>query len=284
MEKEITDNHLLMTYQGLLHTLGYVHPTIFTKIRTLINFKNFTAKPYRETIPEDLAGFIRYLQHKPLHSHTIQHYYADIVQFFVHLESHGLICKNPCNFYELHLIKQPKTPREIITQRQARELYRAAESPREKMILHLCYGCGLRAKELERINQEDVLRAQHLIKVPQGKNNQHRVVPMAGGMARDMDMYLHYRSRQSPLTKALLLNQKDQRLKAYTARRVLKDILQRTRISQTITLHSLRHSIATHLLENGMKCEQVQQFLGHKQLETTEGYTRISKAQLKRLK
>jgi len=147
----------------------------------------------------------------------------------------------------------------------------------------LCYGCGLRAKELERINIEDVLISQQLIKVVQGKNNQHRIIPIPTTLLQDITTYLKYRNKQNTITKALLLNKKGDRLKAYTARGILQELLQQTPITKTITLHSLRHSIATHLLQNGIKAEHVQTFLGHKQLETTELYTRITKEQLKNL-
>lgn len=283
MKKETTDRELLTSYQLELYTIGYVKHTVFTKIRNLINFKAFTQKAYKEVTEEDLQYFIIHLHNKELHSNTIQHYYNSIQQFFVYLERETILTKNPCNYYDLQLIKQAKTPREIVTQQEIKILYQQAITPNEEMILHLCYGCGLRAKELERINIEDVLVQQQFIKVAKGKNNQHRIIPIPKTLLININNYVAYRNLQTANTNALLINKKEDRLKAYTARTILQGILKRTTITKNITLHSLRHSIATHLLENGMKAEQVQQFLGHKQLETTETYTRIHKNQLKNL-
>jgi len=286
IQKELTDRELLMSYQLELQTLGYAKSTVFTKIRNLINFKTFTRKAYIETTAKDLHFFTIHLQNKALHSSTIKHYYHDVSQFFIYLERTSFICKNPFNFYELQLIKQAKRTRDIITQQEAIQLYKAVKNDTEKLLLHLCYGCGLRAKELERLNVKDVLLTQQLIKVEKGKNSQHRVVPITPAMLLDFINYLEFRNKQLVTTKALLLNKKENRLKAYTARGVLQEIVKRSAIllnKRNITLHSLRHSIATHLLENGMNVNYVQQFLGHKQLETTETYVRIHKEQLKNL-
>ena len=284
MINKTTDRELLTSYRQELYTIGYVNNTIFTKISNLIHFREFTRKTYRETTETDLHYFTVHLQNKELHSSTIQHYYSSIEQFFVYLERVQVITRNPCNYYELHLIKQPKKARDIVSEEQVHQLYTNAVTRNEKMILHLCYGCGLRAKELERINSEAIVLPQQFIKVVKGKNNQHRIVPIPKTLVVDFVHYLTYREKQKTNTHALLLNNKGNRLKAYTARTILQGILKRTEITKTITLHSLRHSIATHLLANGMKAESVQQFLGHKQLETTETYTRIRKYQLKQLK
>ena len=283
MKKETTDRELLTSYKLELYTIGYVKSTVFTKIRNLINFKAFTQKEYTQTTKKELQYFIIHLHNKELHTNTIQHYYTSIQQFFVYLEREAILIKNPCNYYNLQLIKQPKTPREIVTQEEVKILYQQAITPNEKMILNLCYGCGLRAKELERINMEDILVQQQLIKVVKGKNNQHRIIPIPKTLLIKINNYLEYRNLQTTNTNALLVNKRENRLKGYTARTILQEILKRTTITKNITLHSLRHSIATHLLENGIKAEQVQQFLGHKQLETTETYVRIHKNQLKNL-
>lgn len=283
MEKELTDRQLLTSYKQELDTLGYTPQTVFAKIRNLINFKIITQKPYQETTETALEFYCIYLQKKELHSNTIKHYYHNVSQFFIYLEREHIISKNPFNFYDLQLIKQAKNTREIINQQEVKQLYKVAKKGKQTLLLHLCYGCGLRAKELEQINIEDVLLTKQLIKVAKGKNSQYRVIPIPTTILKDITTYVKNRNKQNTRTKALLLNQKGERLKAYTARSILQGLLEQTLITKTITLHSLRHSIATHLLQNGIKVEYVQEFLGHKQLETTEVYTRITKEQLKNL-
>ena len=163
MKNSTTDRELLTSYRQELYTIGYVNNTIFTKISNLIHFREFTRKTYRETTETELHFFIVHLQNKELHSSTIQHYYSSIEQFFVYLERVQVITRNPCNYYELHLIKQPKKARDIVSEEEVHQLYTNAVTRNEKMILHLCYGCGLRAKELERINSEAILVHQQCI-------------------------------------------------------------------------------------------------------------------------
>ncbi|WP_189457546.1 tyrosine-type recombinase/integrase, partial [Aquimarina muelleri] len=157
MEKESTDRQLITSYKQELDTLGYTPQTVFTKIRNLINFKTITQKPYQEITETALEFYCIYLQKKELHSNTIKHYYHNVSQFFIYLEREQIISKNPFNFYDLQLIKQAKNTREIINQQEVKQLYKVAKKGKQTLLLHLCYGCGLRAKELEQINIEDVL-------------------------------------------------------------------------------------------------------------------------------
>ena len=137
------------------------------------------------------------------------------------------------------------------------------------------------------------LREKILI-VPQGKGNKRRVVPMSSGVVKDLADY-HYNERKAltgernykPGENAFMLNKTGRRMQKWTFNGRLKEIIERTGNEaikeKQITTHNLRHSIATHLLEQGMPVEQVRAFLGHSQLETTQLYTRVSDRQIKDL-
>jgi len=284
MKKGVTERGVILSYKRELQVLGYAKMTVFRKVRAVLNFKAFINKNYLLIEEKEIEIYVDYLHKtKGLHSCTIEHYYHDLEQFYLYLERENILLKNPFNYYKLSILKESKTARSIVNQEEIRELYQVVKTEKERILLHLSYGCGLRAKELERVNIEDVLIIEKLLKVEKGKNNKHRVIPLAASMVKDFRVYLEWRLDEKVQTQSLLLNERGNRLRAYTARTILQKVLKRTTIIKPITLHSLRHSIATHLLENGMKAEQVQHFLGHKQLETTEIYTRVSQAQLKKL-
>jgi len=162
----------------------------------------------------------------------------------------------------------------------------------------LAYGCGLRAAELENCNIEDIKLREKILIVPKGKGNKRRVVPMSNGVVKDLSNY-YYNEREALTTgrdylldeasnsKAFMLHSRGGRMKDDTYNKHLKAMIERTKNEsikeKQITMHNLRHSIATHLLEQGIAVEQVRIFLGHSQLETTQIYTHINKSQLENL-
>lgn len=150
--------------------------------------------------------------------------------------------------------------------------------------------------EIEKCNVEDLRLKEGMIIIPEGKGRKRRVVPMSKTVMRDLSDYFN-RERTEPTDpvergkpackQAFLVHARGGRMKEYTCNRILRRMIERTG-SETlqargISMHSLRHSIATHLLENGVSVEQVRQFLGHSQIETTETYTHISRQQLNKL-
>lgn len=272
----------LSSYRIELQTLGYSENGIYSRLQAIKNCIRFTVKEQKNIQSKDIRNYFTHLQLKGLHSSTIQHYYHDIQQYFIWLEREKHINKNPFNRYDLHIKKQQKTSYAIVSQEEIKHLYKACNTLQETVIIHLCYGCGLRALELQRINIEDINLNNQTLIVQKGKNNKRRTIPLNTRLTADIQQYLEQRKQaETSDTKALLLNKKEVRLKHYTARTILHQIVKRANINKRITLHGLRHSIATHLLENGVSIEKVSLFLGHSQLETTEIYTRVNKKQLK---
>lgn len=271
---------LLINYREQLQALGYHKKTIYSKIRNIKTFIFFIQKREEEVKVEDVEKYLNYLKEKKLHTSTIYQYYRNIEEYFNYLHQNKNIKKNPLSFFIFHLEKQPYKQRNILSQKEIKELYSRTKNLKEKMILHLCYGCGLRALELERINVEDIDIINKWVIVQQGKNAKRRMIPINETLQKDFIKYIDRRNKIQTTEKALLLNDISTRLRKYTALDILKKLLKRAKIGKQITLHSLRHSIATHLLENGLKLESVKEFLGHKYLDTTEVYTRIIKPEL----
>jgi integrase/recombinase XerD len=203
----------------------------------------------------------------------------------------GDLAVNPCSGLRLEYPREERE-RRILTRQEMEWLYEAAESSTERAILALGYGCGLRAREAERCNTEDVRWGQGVLVVRHGKGEKRRVVPMSEGVIRDLGTYCRTdredESRESGREeKALLLNRRGRRMREETLNRHLREMVERSGRESlregNISLHCLRHTIATHLLERGMEVEQVRLFLGHSQIETTRLYTHISESRLEEL-
>ncbi len=175
----------------------------------------------------------------------------------------------------------------ILTQAEISRLYAAVKDDtlglRDKAILALYYGCGLRKNEGANINVRDILLDKELVYVRKGKGYKERYVPLAGIGIADLQNYILY---ARPLLagdkkdEALLLSVTGTRLSGHTAYERLQKLKKTAGIKKPAGLHTLRHSIASHLLHSGMKLEQIQRFLGHSSMESTQIYTHLKHEQV----
>lgn len=231
------------------------------------------------------------LSPKTTHSHM-----RIVRDFFEMLLQENKIIINPTATLKFYY-PQSSEERNTITQEEVQQLYEVCNTAQEKAILSLAYGCGLRAAELQSCNMEDIKLNQKILIVPKGKGNKRRVIPLSNGVVKDLSNY-YYNEREALTTgrdfklnnnnqNAFMLHSRGGRMMDDTYNKHLKILIERTQNEtlkeKKITIHCLRHSIATHLLEQGIPVEQVRLFLGHSQLETTQIYTHINKNQLRNL-
>jgi integrase/recombinase XerD len=218
---------------------------------------------------------------------SIYDHMRNLQQYLGYLLDLGKIKTSPASHLKFRNPTE-KVERIIFTQNEIQELYNVSNK-QEKAILNIAYGCGLRVGELSLINKEDIRFTENLLIVQKGKNSKRRIIPINTKVAQELQNYLE--SQEESKNKAIFLNSKKQRMQEWTFNSTLKTLISKTKFGQKfsteelnkIGIHSLRHSIATHLLENGMKIEQVQTFLGHSHIESTEIYTHINQKQINEL-
>ena len=187
----------------------------------------------------------------------------------------------------------------ILTQEEVKQLYKACDlypepglrmaswmyealALRDKAMLTVFYGCGLRRNEAFNLDISDIHADKNYLHVRKGKNYKERIVPINQIAINYLQNYL-YESRPRFLChekqEALFISQRGVRMNGQSMLLRLKLLIQRvdnTELQQKeIGLHSLRHSIATHLLSNGMNMEAISKFLGHSSLESTQIYTQL---------
>jgi len=154
-------------------------------------------------------------------------------------------------------------------------LYGACETLKECAILHLYYGCGLRRNEGIKLNVSDVQFRNKMLYVREGKGGKGRAIPITEKISEELKAYCYQERKARPQEISFLVNQRGTRMHGQEVNKVLKKLCGLAQIGKTVSLHSLRHSIATHLLESGLSVEYVRDFLGHANLESTQRYTHI---------
>ncbi|MGB3465161.1 MAG: tyrosine-type recombinase/integrase [Cyclobacteriaceae bacterium] len=282
----MTLHKLAEAYRTTLQTLGHSKKGSQAKYRFLLEF---LARLEQQGITEmnqvatiHIHEHYYYLLQRPnynregtLSKKSAASHLQAIQLFFSQLQIQKQIRTNPVSALNIGYPRQANQ-RQVITQMQIKQLYNQTRNHKERAMLSLSYGCGLRAAELEALNLEDVKLHERTVIVRKGKNNKRRVIPINYKVAEDLQNYLSHERPELVQTKAFILNSKHRRMKYYTWNKELQQIAERAGIKAAVTTHVLRHSIATHLIQQGAAVEQVRKFLGHSQLETTQVYTHIN--------
>lgn len=153
---------------------------------------------------------------------------------------------------------------------------------RDKAMISIYYGCGLRRNEGLNLDVNDILFNKNLVYVRKGKNYKERYVPMTEGVKEELQNYVDYARTvlmKSPI-KALFLTVRGNRLGSNAMADRLQILKEKAEINKEAGLHALRHSIATHLLQSGMELDKIKQFLGHSSLESTQIYTHLKHGEI----
>ena len=182
-------------------------------------------------------------------------------------------------------IKLPGSSRNIksiFTKEEIQKLYKACDQDllgiRDKAMLSIYYGCGLRRNEGISLDITDVLFNKNLLYVRKGKNYKERYVPITTAVKEDLQNYIDF-ARPVLLkhpTNALFLGKLGSQIRGNSMSERLWQLKEKAGIEKQAGLHALRHSIATHLLQSGMELKNIKRFLGHSSLESTQIYTHIA--------
>ncbi len=194
--------------------------------------------------------------------------------------------------------KKEETKIEVLTQKEIKSLFEATElltvrpelevlQARDKAIIAVLYFCGLRRTEAVSLNIEDVNLDTATVHVKQGKGYKERLVPIHPDNVKYLEEYIYdsrieltkNKSDSNRIENAFFISMKKNRMSGQAMLLRLKQLQyisdNQSLKTKNITLHTLRHSIATHLLQNGMSLEQISRFLGHSSLESTQIYTHL---------
>jgi integrase/recombinase XerD len=240
----------------------------------------------------DIENFYSYQQERPsligggaLSDSRITLHMYTLKLFFQHLQDIEHIQINPIG--NLDYKKDYKRTREnLVSVEDIEKLYSECSTAKERALLGIIYGCGLRRQEAVNLNVKDIHFKSSLLYVREGKGGRKRTIPLSKTVLNDLkDYYFHERPEEikyrSIAIESFMLNQYGTRMQGDSYSNEIKKLVSKAKLDIQITLHHFRHAIATHLIESGMKLEHVKDFLGHKSIETTQTYTHITTTQMK---
>jgi integrase/recombinase XerD len=176
--------------------------------------------------------------------------------------------------------KRPKTLPSVLSPVEVASLLQAADFQRDRVLLQVVYGCGLRLGELVNLQVGDIDSARMVVHVRLGKGQKDRLVPLS---LRLLEELRNYWRRCRPATWLFPGQKSEQALTDGGVQRLFGRVKRRAGLSKPCSLHTLRHSYATHLLEAGVDLRTLQALLGHSSLETTARYLHISTQRLQQV-
>jgi len=288
---------LTKAYAEYLQTLGFADTTVYGFPRYISDFLTWLEQKGISKISlltsKMVFDYFAYLERKkgertkqPFSTSHLNQRFLAVDKFLEFLHHTGAQNTPSSTRYTIEQVRQ--NPIQVLTQKEIQTLYNtvpltfsnmsfAMREPRQmnlKLVLDLCYGLALRRSEALNVKLNDVNFDQRIIHVRQGKNYKDRFVPMSGKIYENLQTYVYQYRRtftkrpeylypfgKNTIAEALNL------LVKYSACPSLK--------AKNPSPHTLRHSIATHLLKNGMDIERIARFLGHSTLESTKLYTHI---------
>ena len=269
---------LTTNFRNYLEQLGYSKGSIKlipSLVKSFLNY--FSTKNITAITSIDIINFYNYLQcrqhqktKEALSESYINHHVYSLKIFFNWLEITEQINSNPISNVSFKTTKSNE--RQPLTQHQITQLFNVAKTPKEIATLHLFYSCGLRRSEAEKLNISDIHFAKNLLYVRAGKGAKRRVIPLTEKVTTD---FLNAANNNCNNYKIFLVNNYGNKMTGCNYNNIIKNLAKKAAIKSPISLHILRHSIATHLLENGLSIEFIKEFLGHANLETTQLYVKV---------
>src|SRR6266702_7565925 len=230
-----------------------------------------------------IRGFLSHLYDQGLGKTSVARALAAVRSLYRWLAQEGLVEQNPAK-----LVSTPKLAKKLPRVPTMEEMNSVLDGAmpeiasfpeRDRLMLELLYGCGIRNSELVGINLDDVRLSSEAVLI-RGKGKKERYVPFGDAVKSALTVYLP--ARQSVLsdshanTPALLINQRGGRLTTRSVGRIIKKIAVAKGLSPDVHPHTLRHAFGTHMLEEGADLRAIQEMLGHERLSTTQRYTQLS--------
>ena len=234
-----------------------------------------------------LTAFIAYIAEIGLSEKSQARIISSLKSFFRYLIIEDLVVKNPAE-----LLEAPRIGRKIPEVLSVKEIEAIISSidvsnqlgHRNRAIIEVMYGCGLRVSELTNLKISSIFFNEDFVRVI-GKGDKQRLVPLGGKAKNEIYNYLHsFRNHIEPQkghSDYLFLNRRGKMLTRVMIFTIVKESCKAAGIEKNVSPHTFRHSFATHLIEGGADLRAVQEMLGHESITTTEIYTHIDREYLR---
>jgi integrase/recombinase XerD len=252
-----------------MHSRRYSEQTIKVYADAIIILlKYYANKPISEIDNTDIINFNNDYIKKNKYSASYQNQVVNALKLFF-----TVVKNTKINIATVHRPKREKRIPNVLNKEEVSAILNSLNNIKHKAMLSLVYSCGLRCGELLKIELTDIDSKRNILRINQSKGKKDRISPLSD---KTINLLRTYAKAHQPERYLFEGMQKGMPYDARSLQLVLKDAVRKANINKPVTLHWLRHSYATHLLENGTDLRYIQEILGHSSSKTTEIYTHVS--------
>ncbi len=258
---------------------------LLNKLQRELEIRNFSKRTIKSYI-YFVSKFLEYAENKGLNENVVKDYIQkEIKQKNPSTIAHSVFA---LSFFFDKVLKQKiyiprpkrnKTIPEILTIEEIKRLINSTLNMKHKLIIKLLYGCGLRVSEIVNLKKGDINFREGLIKIRLTKGRKDRFVKIPDSLVHELEKYCGINENE-----ILFPSSRRGKLTTATIQKIVKNATKKAKIKKNVSPHTLRHSFATHLLEQGTDLRIIQKLLGHSDIKTTQRYTQISQASIKNIK
>mgnify|MGYP006283808103 CR=1 FL=1 len=268
--------YYLPQFEKKLKLKGYSKSTIKSYINHNKRFINYIQKDLFSITMDDLNNYILFLIEERENTHSFANQFISAFKTFNNLilELEGINNK-------LFRPKKKKKLPKVLNKREVKEIIASVDNLKHQLILILTYSAGLRVSEVVKLKISDIDPDRMLIYISSAKGYKDRYTLLSESAVTKIKLYLQAFNVQKHSKQWLFPGQdKERHLSKRSVQKVFKRACKKAGINKEVGIHSLRHSFATHLLEQGVDLRYIQNLLGHKSSTTTEIYTHVSNKNL----
>lgn len=265
------------TFKRYLLSRRYSPNTINTYSEALKSFLTFCkTKSLQDINNEDVISYNNDFILKNKLSSSYQNQIVNALKLFF-----KIVKQTSIEIDKIHRPKREKILPNVLSKEEVKAILETPKNIKHKAMLSMIYSCGLRRSELLNLRPSDIDSKRNIVFIKQSKGKKDRITPLS---PKILELLRSYYKECSPQTYLFEGREKNTPYSARSLEEVLKKSIKLATINKPVTLHWLRHSYATHLLESGTDLRYIQELLGHNSSKTTEIYTHVSTKNIQQIK
>jgi len=252
---------------------NYSSKTVKSYLYGLREYFAFKGSNFIEFDQENIKDFLLACEQKQI-SPQSRNLFLSAIKFY-----YRDVTRNPQKI-EIQSAKRPKSLPVVLSRNEIGKILESLKNAKHKLLISLAYGAGLRVSEVIALKVQDLDFEELTVHIRQAKGQKDRVSVMPKSLVADLKNLVAGKA----INDLVFASERGGKLTTRTAQKVFENALQNSGAKKDATFHSLRHSFATHLLENGTDVRYVQELLGHQNIRTTQRYTQVTNPMLKNIK
>ena len=266
--------------QRELKILNYSPKTIKGYLYGLREYFAYKKSGFEKYDIENIKNFLLYSENKGISAQT-RNLFLNAIKFY-----YRSVVKSSQKI-EIRSAKKNKGLPVVLSRNEIEELLRATSNTKHRLLLALSYASGLRVSEIVDLKVQDIDLTELVIHIKEAKGKKDRITIFPKKLTADIQNLIAGKDKNDFVfasERGATPDNRQGKLTTRTAQKVFENSLKKAKINKDATFHSLRHSFATHLLENGVDIRYVQELLGHQNIRTTQIYTQVTNPKLKNIK